>query len=256
MINLAANLTMMFNEVDFLDRFELASRHNFKGIEYLFPYDYPVDQILNKLEENNLQQVLFDLPAGNWESGDRGIAVQSERKGEFQDSVGLAIEYAESLNCKRLTCLAGIPTNKTDDDLAKRTLIENLKFATNNLISTDIVLLLEPINTIDINGFYLTTTSQALEIINDVGSNNLKLQYDIYHMQITEGNIIRTIGKNLEFIHHFQIADNPGRNEPGTGEINYSNILKFIDNSGYKGWVGCEYIPKGNTIDGLKWIEN
>ena len=124
--------------------------------------------------------------------------------------------------------MAGIPTNKTDDDLVKRTLIENLKFATNNLISTDIVLLLEPINTIDINGFYLTTTSQALEIINDVGSNNLKLQYDIYHMQIMEGNLIRTIGKNLEFIHHFQIADNPGRNEPGTGEINYSNILKFI----------------------------
>ena len=255
MINFSANLSMMFNEVNFFERFDLAKEYNFTGVEYLFPYEYQVERIQSALEKNDLKQILFDLPAGDWDSGDRGIAVQPNRVGEFQDSVEVAIEYAKALNCKRITCLAGIPDINVSAEISRKTLVENLKFATDSLINTDITLLLEPINSIDIKGFYLNRTLQALKIISDVGAKNLKLQFDIYHMQIMEGNLINTIGENLDDIYHFQIADNPGRNEPGTGEINFNNVLNFIDTSSYVGWIGCEYNPKGSTIEGLKWIE-
>ena len=165
MINFSANLSMMFNEVNFFERFDLAKEYNFTGVEYLFPYEYQVEEIQSALEKNDLKQILFDLPAGDWDSGDRGIAVQPNRVGEFQDSVELAIEYAKALNCKRLTCLAGIPDINVNPEISRKTLVENLKFATDSLINTDITLLLEPINSIDIKGFFLNKTIQALNII-------------------------------------------------------------------------------------------
>ena len=255
MPNFAANLTMMFNEYDFLDRFKAASQSGFKGVEFLFPYDYNKQEILENLKSNNLNQVLHDLPAGNWDAGDRGNACQPDRIGEFQDGVGLTIEYAKVLECPNVTCLAGIPENNSDPEKLKTTFIDNLKFAAYELKKHNIKLLIEPINTIDIPGFYLTNTDQALSIIKEVNSDNIGLQYDIYHMQIMEGNLTRTIQSNIDSISHFQLADNPGRNEPGTGEINYPFIFETIDKLDYKGWIGCEYKPVSTTENGLDWVK-
>jgi hydroxypyruvate isomerase len=253
MTKLAANLTMMFNEVEFLDRFAAAAGAGFKGVEYLFPYPYPKEQLAQKLAAHNLAQVLHNFPAGDWAKGERGIACQPERVGEFQDSVGKAIEYATALGCTQLNCLAGIPPAGADRDKVRATLVSNLRFAADALGAVGIKVLTEPINTFDIPGFFLTGTRQALEILKDVGSANLYLLYDIYHMQRMEGELANTIKAHLPRIAHFQLADNPGRNEPGTGEINYRFLFGFLDSIGYDGWIGCEYRPKGNTVDGLSW---
>ena len=255
MPNLAANLTMMYNEIEFLKRFKMASNSGFKGVEYLFPYEFNKQNISEELLGNNLQQILFDLPAGNWDQGDRVVAVDPDRKSEFQDGVYLALEYADILNCSRLTCLAGISPSGNSDSLARSTLIDNLSFAAPILSQKNIKLLIEPINTIDIPGYWLNKTSDAISIIKEIKQENLFLQYDIYHMQIMEGNLAKTIEENLESIGHFQLADNPGRNEPGTGEINYNYLLKHIDNLGYKGWIGCEYKPISDTLEGLEWAK-
>lgn len=251
----ASNLTMMFNEVDFLDRFEAAARSGFKGVEYLFPYDYPPDQLGELLHSNDLAQVLHNLPAGDWDGGDRGIACDPSRVGEFQDGVGQAIEYATVLNCPQVNCLAGIVPRSVAAQTAHDTFVDNLKFAAPVLENAGVRLLIEPINTIDIPGFLLTHTHQARSIISEVASPNLFLQHDIYHMQIMEGDLARTIETNLDVIAHMQLADNPGRNEPGTGEINYDFLFDLIDASSYDGWIGCEYRPKTTTGEGLHWIE-
>lgn len=254
MPKLAANLSMMFNEVGFMDRFGVAANAGFKGVEYLFPYDFPADQIGEQLDKHDLQQVLFDFPAGDFAGGERGIAIQPDRKGEFQDGVGTALEYANALNCKRITVLAGLAPNDVSGGELQEVLIENLKFAAAEAAPHGITVLLEPLNTVDAPGFFLFRTNHAISLISAAGSSsNLKLQYDVYHMQIMEGDLIRTIDANLDKIGHFQIADNPGRNEPGTGEINYTNILRHIDKTGYDGWVGCEYKPAGGTVQGLSW---
>ena len=252
----AANLTMMFNEVDFLERFEAAAKSGFKGVEYLFPYSYPKAQLAEKLDQHGLAQVLHNLPAGNWGGGERGIACLPDRVSEFQDGVGKAIDYAKSLGCKQINCLAGIAPKGVDAGKIRSTLVSNLKFAADKLGRAGIRLLAEPINTRDIPGFYLCHTNQALEIFKDVGADNLYLQYDIYHMQIMEGDLARTIEANFKRIAHMQLADNPGRHEPGTGEINYPFLYKFIDGLGYQGWIGCEYKPKTTTIEGLNWFKN
>jgi hydroxypyruvate isomerase len=251
----AANLTMMFNEVDFLDRFEAAAKAGFKGVEYLFPFDYDKDQLAELLSKHGLTQVLHNLPAGDWDAGERGIACHPDRVGEFQEGVGLAIEYATALNCPQVNCLAGISPKSVTGDRIHSTLLDNLKFAASKLGDAGIKLLIEPINTIDIPGFYITGTQQGRSIINDTGASNLYLQQDIYHMQIMEGNLARTIESNLDVIRHMQLADNPGRNEPGTGEINFSYLFDFIDNTDYEGWIGCEYKPLGDTNEGLSWIK-
>jgi len=252
----AANLTMMFNEVDFLERFEAAAKSGFKGVEYLFPYGYPKAQLAEKLDQHGLVQVLHNLPAGDWGAGERGIACLPDRVSEFQDGVGKAIDYAKSLGCKQINCLAGIAPKGVDAGKIRSTLVSNLKFAADKLGRAGIRLLAEPINTRDIPGFYLCHTNQALEIFQDVGADNLYLQYDIYHMQIMEGDLARTIEANFKRIAHMQLADNPGRHEPGTGEINYPFLYKFIDGLGYQGWIGCEYKPKTTTIEGLSWFKN
>ncbi len=250
----AANLTMMFNEVDFLDRFAAAARAGFRGVEYLFPYPYDKKALKERLERHGLVQVLHNLPAGDWGKGERGIACHPDRVGEFQEGVGKAIEYATTLGCRQLNCLAGITPAGVALDKVRQTFVDNLKFAAAELKKAGIKLLIEPINTIDIPGFYLTHTAQAVAIIEEVGSDNLFLQYDIYHMQIMEGDLARTMEKNLKLIAHVQLADNPGRHEPGTGEINYPFLFAHLDRIGYTGWIGCEYKPATTTEAGLGWF--
>ena len=253
MPRLAANLSMMFNEVDFIDRFAAAAEAGFKGVEYLFPYDYDKDDLRAALDEHGLAQVLHNLPAGDWDAGERGIACHPDRVGEFRDGVGRAIDYATTLGCDQVNCLAGVAPSEVRSETLRETFVSNLAFAAGELESAGITLLIEAINTRDIPGFFLRNTSQALAIIEDVGSENLKLQYDIYHMQIMEGDLTPTIEGNLPMIRHMQLADNPGRNEPGTGEINYPFLFDAIDKMGYDGWIGCEYKPRTTTVEGLQW---
>jgi hydroxypyruvate isomerase len=253
MPKLAANLTMLYNEVDFLDRFDAAAKSGFKGVEYLFPYPYPSEQLAERLQRHGLTQVLHNLPAGDWGKGERGIACLPDRVGEFQDGVGRALEYARALSCKQVNCLAGIAPAGVDPGKVRATFVANLRFAADKLAAAGIRLLMEPINTFDIPGFYLSRTQQALDLIAAVGSPNLFVQYDIYHMQRMEGELANTMKAHLARIAHIQLADNPGRNEPGTGEINYRFLFGFLDAIGYDGWIGCEYKPKGGTVDGLAW---
>ena len=250
----AANLTMMFNEVDFLDRFTAAAEAGFKGVEYLFPYDFEKDELAGRLADNGLVQVLHNLPAGDWGAGDRGIGCLPDRVGEFRDGVGKAIDYARALRCPCVNCLVGIAPEGANPAQLTETLVTNLRFAADKLGEAGIQLLIEPINTRDIPGFFLSRTSQANAVIDTVGSNNLALQYDIYHMQIMEGDLAPTIEGNLSRIAHMQLADNPGRHEPGTGEINYPFLFDFVDRIGYTGWIGCEYKPAAATTEGLSWI--
>jgi len=250
-----ANLTMLWNELDFTDRFAAAARAGFKGVEYLFPYDHDKNRLAEQLRQHRLTQVLHNLPAGNWAQGERGIACHPRRVAEFQDGVGKAIEYAQALGCTQVNCLAGIRPSQVDPGLARETYIRNLQFAAPLLHDAGIKLLIEPVNTRDIPGFFLNNSKQAFDVIKAVGSDNLFLQYDIYHAQVMEGDLARTIEANLALIPHLQLADNPGRNEPGTGEINYPFLFQHIDRIGYGGWIGCEYKPKTTTDAGLGWIK-
>jgi hydroxypyruvate isomerase len=251
----AANLSMLYGEVDFLERFAQAAEDGFQAVEYMFPYDYPKDELSERLERHGLQQVLHNLPAGDWAAGERGIAVLPDRVGEFQDGVGRAIEYATALGCKQVNCLAGIPTGGLDPKLVRETLVENLRFAAEKLGAAGIGLLVEAVNTRDIPGFYVSGTQQTLELIEDTGSANIAVQYDLYHMQIMQGDLAPTLERHLSRIGHLQVADNPGRHEPGTGEINYPFLFDFIDRLGYAGWIGCEYKPRASTREGLGWVK-
>ncbi len=253
MPKLAANLSMLFNEVDFLDRFDAAAQAGFKGVEFLFPYAFTVEQIKQKLDSNKLELVLHNLPAGDWEAGERGIACHPDRVAEFKEGVDKAISYAKALGVKQVNCLAGIQPKNVSAEDARATLVSNLTFAADKLKAEGIQLLIESINTFDIPGFFLCGTQQAIDIIKDTGSDNLFVQYDIYHMQRMEGELSSTIKQNLAQIKHIQLADNPGRFEPGTGEINYGFLFRFLDEIGYDGWIGCEYKPKAGTTEGLGW---
>ena len=253
MPKLAANLTMLFNEHGFLDRFEAAARAGFRAVEFLFPYAFDPDQIAEKLNAYQLDLVLHNLPAGNWEAGERGIACHPDRVTEFQAGVDEAIKYAKALGVKQLNCLVGITPRGVSNDTAYKSVVSNLKFAADKLKAEGIRLLIEPVNTFDIPGFFLSHTQQAVDIIKETGSDNLFLQYDIYHMQRMEGELANTIKANLALIKHIQLADNPGRFEPGTGEINYKYLLPLLDAIGYDGWIGCEYKPKAGTVEGLGW---
>ena len=254
MIRFSANLTMLFPDVDFLDRFERAAKAGFKAVEYMFPYPYGKDDLSERLQKYGLQQVLFNLPAGDWAAGDRGLACLPGREEEFRNGVGLAIEYAKALGCPLVNCLVGkAPAGAPEK--ARRTLIDNLRFASAALEKEQIRFLVEPLNIRDMPGFYLCGTGNALKLIAEVNHPNLWLQYDIYHMQVAEGNLMQTMQENFKRIAHIQIADNPGRNEPGTGEINFPNIFRFLDKMGYAGWIGCEYKPLGKTEDGLAWMK-
>lgn len=251
----AANLSMLFTEVDFLERFAAAADAGFSGVEYLFPYDFPAEAIKARLDANGLTQVLFNLPAGDWGKGERGIACHPDRVEEFRAGVDTAIAYAKVLGNTQINCLAGIRPEGFDCATVEQCFVDNLRFAADKLEQAGIRLVMEMINTRDIPGFYLSSTRQALEIRDKVGSSNLFLQYDIYHMQIMEGDLARTLESNLALINHVQLADNPGRHEPGTGEINYRFLFEHLDRIGYQGWIGCEYKPATTTAAGLDWMK-
>lgn len=252
----SANLSMLFTEHDFLDRFDAAAKAGFAGVEYVGPYDHAPEVVAARLKKNNLVQVLFNLPPGDWGRGERGIGCLPDRIDEFRKGVETAIAYARALECRQVNCLAGIAPEGVDASVLEGVLVDNLKYAAPKLKAAGIKLLIEPINTLDIPGFFLNTSRQALEIIEKVGSDNLYLQYDIYHMQVMEGDLARTIEANLARIAHIQLADNPGRHEPGTGEINYPFLYGHLDRIGYTGWVGAEYKPKAGTEQGLGWFRD
>lgn len=250
----AANLTMLFNELPFMERFAAAKAAGFSGVEYLFPYEFDKAELREQLARHGLTQVLHNLPAGNWAAGERGIAILPDRVDDFRDGVRRAIEYARALDCRQLNCLVGIAPDDADPRELNQVLVRNLRFAAIALKAQGIKLLIEPINTLDIPGFFLNRTAQALQLISDVESDNLFVQYDIYHMQIMEGDLARTLQKHLARIAHIQLADNPGRHEPGSGEINYPFLFRHLDAIGYSGWIGCEYKPLTTTADGLGWM--
>jgi len=256
MVRFAANLSMMFCEVDFLDRFEAAARAGFKGVEFRFPYDFSADEISMRLEANGLKQVLFNTPAGNWDAGERGTACNPSRIDEFREGIALAIDYAKVLECGQLHCMAGLTPEGAAASEIRKTYVENLRFASAEMEKAGIKCLMEMINTRDIPGFYLNRSAQAEEIMEEAASGNLYMQYDIYHMQIMEGDLAPTIERLLSKIAHMQLADTPGRNEPGTGEINYPFLFGHIDRAGYEGWIGCEYNPAGATLEGLGWLRS
>ena len=250
----AANLTMLFNEVPFLDRFERAAKAGFDAVEFLFPYAFPTSEIRSRLKGNGLKLVLHNLPAGDWDAGERGIACLPDRIDEFREGVARAIEVGSALGVPQLNCLAGKAPLGASDATLRQTFVGNLRFAAAECRRAGLKLLVEPINTYDIPGFYLNRTAQAIGILDEVGSDNLFVQYDIYHAQRMEGELAATLAKHLGRIAHVQLADNPGRNEPGTGEINYPFLFAHLDRIGYAGWVGCEYKPAATTEAGLGWL--
>ncbi|MGD9867490.1 MAG: 2-oxo-tetronate isomerase [Hyphomicrobiales bacterium] len=255
MIQFAANLTMLFNEADFLDRFEAAAKAGFKGVEYLFPYDFDKTDLADRLKANGLRQVLFNTPAGDWAKGERGLACRPDRVDEFREGVARAIDYARALGCTQLHCMAGLAPEGADAAAVRKTYVENLRHAAGEMGKAGIRCLMEMINTRDIPGFYLNTSAQAEALMKEIGSDNVWMQYDIYHMQIMEGDLAPTMQRLLPRISHMQLADTPGRNEPGTGEINYAFLFAHLDRIGYKGWIGCEYKPAKTTLEGLGWIK-
>lgn len=255
-LRFSANLSLLFGEHDFLDRFGAAVRAGFAGVEFHFPYAHEKAVLAEVAMTSGAEVVLFNLPAGHWAAGDRGIACQPERKAEFQDGVGCAIEYAEALGCTQLNCLAGVvPSGPTSRAKALETLIDNLRFAAAVTQRAGIRLLLEPLNARDNPGYLVPTTREALQVIDAVDSRNLFLQYDVYHAQVMEGDLARTLAGNIDRIGHIQIADNPGRHEPGSGEINFPFLFDRIERLGYAGWIGCEYLPSGATEDSFAWLE-
>ncbi len=249
----SANLSMLFTEHAFLDRFEPAAKAGFKAVEFLFPYAFSAADIKARLDSHGLQLVLHNLPAGDWDAGERGIACHPDRVEEFRSGVVKAITYAKALDVGQLNCLAGKAPAGAGDAALRQTFVANLRHAAAELGKAGLKLLIEPINTFDIPGFYLNRTAQALDILDEVGADNAFVQYDIYHAQRMEGELAGTLQTCLPRIGHIQLADNPGRHEPGTGEINYAFLFAQLDRLGYGGWIGCEYKPAGTTEAGLGW---
>lgn len=254
MIKLAANLSMMFQDLPFLDRFDAAAEAGFSGVEFMFPYDHGAGEVAERARRCGLEIALFNLPAGDWVGGERGIAALPGRVEEFRAGVAKGLDYANALGCPRLHLMAGKASASVE---CRAVLLDNIAYAADLAAVDDVEILIEPINTrVDIPGYFYGTTAEALSVIDEAGRANVRLQYDIYHMQIMEGDLARTIERLLPRIGHMQLADNPGRAEPGAGEINYPWLLSHIDALGYAGWIGCEYRPAGDTKAGLGWARD
>ena len=251
----AANLSLLFTDVPFCERFARATAAGFSGVEYLFPYEYPASDIADWLRANDLEQVLFNLSAGDWAAGERGLACLPQRRDEFAESVEQALGYAVALDCRRLHCMAGLrPAGASEAELTEA-FVANLRFAADRLATIGVTVMIEPINSrVDMPGYWLDDVAKGFRLLEAVDRSNVKLQYDIYHAQIIAGDLARTLEANIHRICHVQIADNPGRHEPGSGEINYPFVFGLLDRLGYDGWVGCEYKPLTTTEAGLGWL--
>jgi len=256
MVRFAANLTMLFTERPFLERFEAAARSGFSAVEYLFPYQEDTDGIARALREHHLVQALFNLPAGNWAAGDRGIAVDPGRREEFRAGVAQAVDLARRFGCQRLNCLVGKHLDGVPADEQWACLVDNIRYAARQLEGYGITLLVEPINTYDIPGFFLSTSARTVHLLDDAGAPNVRLQYDVYHMQRMEGNLVHTLRRLWDRIGHVQVADSPDRHEPGTGEINFPFVFAAIEALGYDGYIGLEYRPTGRTEDSFRWMHD
>jgi 2-dehydrotetronate isomerase len=253
--NFAANLSFMFQEVGFLDRFAAAAGCGFKAVEYLFPYEHPPEVIAGQLSRNGLAQALFNMPPGDWGAGERGIAALPGREQEFRDGIEQALTYAKATQCRLLHAMAGLWPAGRDRAEAEHVYFGNLRYAAERLASEGITVIIEPINTRDIPGYFLNTTTQAMSVIQRVGHPNLKLQLDLYHVQIMEGDLAHRIRALAGRYPHVQIAGNPGRHEPDVGEINYPFLFDLFDELGYHGWIGCEYRPQAETKAGFGWAK-
>ncbi len=251
----AANLSLLFTEAPFLERFSLARKAGFSVVEFQFPYAFEAQAIADELKQNDLTLALFNLPAGDWAAGDRGLATDPNRITEFQAGMERALSYAAVLNPPQLNCLLGLRPAGLSDDHIRATVVNNLRHALEKLAPVGIPLLMEPVNTFDVPGFYLNTVEQAADLIAEIKSEHLFIQYDLYHQQRMCGELVNTYVKHKHLIRHIQLADNPGRHEPGTGEVNYPNVLKAIRGAGYQGWIGCEYNPATKTEAGLGWLQ-
>jgi len=249
----AANLSMMFNEVPFLDRFEAAAKAGFSEVEFLFPYDHPVAELRKRLDSNGLKQVLFNMPPGDWAAGERGMACLPGRVSEFRDAVKRALDYATGLGCGMVHAMAGLtPTGVPQATLAAL-YATNLAWAAEQTHAAGVRLVIEPINHRDMPGYFLATQEQGAAIVEALGRDRMGLQFDIYHCQVSQGDLTKRMEALMPVIAHMQLADVPARNEPGTGEINWDFVFKRIDALGYRGWIGCEYRPAGDTVQGLAW---
>lgn len=250
----AANLTMMYNELSFLDRFAAAAGDGFKGVEFLFPYAHPADELKLRLQDHGLEQVLFNCPPGDWDAGERGIASLPEREEEFKRGLERAIDYAQILGARRLHVMAGLVQPGQSRARHRDTYLRNLSLAAALASPLGIDVLIEPINTRDMPGYFLTRQDEAHEICREVGASNLKVQCDLYHCQIMEGDVATKLRRNISGIGHMQIAGVPDRHEPDEGELHYPYLFRLIDALGYQGWVGCEYRPRAHTSEGLAWL--
>lgn len=251
----AANLSMMFQELPFLERFGAAAAAGFRGVEYLFPYEYKANAIAEQLKKYRLENVLFNMPPGRWAEGERGIACLPDRREEFRAGVAKAIEYAVCLGTTRLHAMAGIASREASEEDTREIYLDNLRYAAAECSKHDITLLVEAINTRDIPGFYLSTQSQAYAVVEGVDAPNLKMQMDCYHMQIMEGDLDVKLRRYAHACGHVQIAGVPSRHEPDCGEVNYPYLFDLLDDLPYDGWVGCEYKPAGPTMEGLGWFK-
>jgi 2-dehydrotetronate isomerase len=250
----AANLTMMFNEVPFPARFAAAAKAGFKAVEFLFPYDYPPREVGRWLKESGLESVLINLPPGSWAAGERGMAALPGREEEFRAGVCTGLEYARALGTPCLHAMAGLIPAGADRERHRAVYIENLRFAAKELAGEDRTLLIEPINSRDMPGYFLNTQGEAHAICEGAGEPNLKVQMDLYHVQIGEGDLAVKLRRYLPRVGHIQIAGVPERNEPDNGEVNYPYLFRLLDELGYQGWVGCEYRPRAGTENGLGWF--
>jgi 2-dehydrotetronate isomerase len=252
----AANLSMLYPQHEFLDRFAAAAADGFEAVEYLFPYDFTAAEIKQRLTENNLTQALFNAPPGDWAKGERGIASLPGREAEFRAGIQKALEYAAVLGNDRIHVMAGLLPSEDLREKHHAVYIENLRYAAQEAAKVGITVLIEPINTRDMPGFFLNRQDQGQAVCKEVGADNLKVQFDFYHCQIVEGDVISKLRRDFAGVGHIQIAGVPDRHEPNLGEVNYPWIFEEIDRLGYTGWIGCEYRPKGDTSEGLQWLRD
>ncbi len=255
MLKLAANLSMLFTGAGFLERFAAAAAAGFRAVEYQYPYDWPAQEIAARARNAGVQVVLHNMPRGDAERGEHGTACLPGREQRFRDDLERAVEYARAVGCERLHCMAGVAPQGFERKTIHKTYVDNLKYAAKRLGAEGMQVMIEPLSARTIAGCFLTGSAQAIQVLDEVAAGNAFLQYDLFHMQIMEGNLAETLERLLTRIGHIQLADVPGRHEPGTGEINFDFLLRHIDRIGYSGWIGCEYNPLGDTVEGLKWAK-